>query len=126
MTIQIKQQIIKATNQIYNEINIKTAPYLIILFLTFMIIFGCTSITINAATNLSYNLLVMLLIINQILFYFFLHDQNQYKIYITLLSVLITFAVIYIIYIKRIYDEEMKLIVQLKDKDILEDTNVTC
>jgi hypothetical protein len=43
-----------------------------------------------------------------------------------LLSVLITFAVIYIIYIKRIYDEEMKLIIQLKDKDILEDTNVTC
>lgn len=126
MTIQIKQQIIKATNQIYNEINIKSAPYLMILFLTFMIAFGCTSITINAATNLSYNLLVMLLIINQILFYFFLHDQNQYKIYITLLSVLITFAVIYIIYIKRIYDEEMKLIVQLKDKDILEDTNVTC
>ena len=117
---------IKAINQIYNEINIKSAPYLIILFLTFMIIFGCTSVTINAATNLSYNLLVMLLIINQILFYFFLHDQNHYKIYITLLSVLITFAVIYIIYIKRIYDEEMELIIQLKDKDILEDTNVTC
>lgn len=109
-----------------NEINYKTAPYLVILFLIFMILFGCTSITINAATNLSYNLLVMLLIINQMCLYFFLHDQKQYKIYISLLSVLITFAVIYIIYIKRIYDEEMKLIIQLKDKDILEDTNVTC
>jgi|LakMenE01Jun11ns_1017448.scaffolds.fasta_scaffold9945223_1 hypothetical protein len=126
MTIQIKQQIIKTTNEIYNEVTIKTAPYLVILFLTFMIIFGCTSITINAATSLSYNLLVILLITNQILLYFFLHDQRQYKIYMILLSVLITFAVIYIIYIKRIYDEEMKLIIQLKDKDILEDTNVTC
>lgn len=126
MTIQIKEQIIKATNKMYNEINVKTGPYLIILFLIFMILFGCTNITINAATNLSYNLLVMLLIINQILFYFFLHDQNQYKIYITLLSGLITFAIFYIIYIKRIYDEEMELIIQLKDKDILEDTNVTC
>lgn len=119
-------KIIKTTNEIYNEVTIKTAPYLVILFLTFMIIFGCTSITINAATNLSYNLLVILLIINQILLYFFLHDQKQYKIYMILLSVLITFAVIYIIYIKRIYDEEMELIIQLKDKDILEDTNVTC
>lgn len=109
-----------------NEINYKTAPYLVILFLVFMIIFGCTSITINAATNLSYNLLVILLIINQIFFYLFLHEQKQYKIYIVLLSVLITFAIFYIIYIKRIYDEEMKLIIQLKDKDILEDTNVTC
>jgi hypothetical protein len=122
MTIQI----IKATNKIYNEINIKSVPFLIILFLTFMILFGCTNITISAADNLSYPLLVLLLAIVQIFFYFFLHNNNQYKIYIILTSILMTFALLYVIYIKRIYDKEMELIIELKDKDIIDDVNISC
>ena len=127
MTIQI----IKATNkifnevynQIYNEVNFKSVPYLIILFLTFMILFGCTNITISAADNLSYTLLVVILTINQLLLYY---NNNQYKIYIILTSLLMTFALLYVIYIKRIYDEEMQLIIDLKDKDIIDDVNISC
>ena len=136
MTIQINNQINKKVynqiynevyNQIYNEVNIKTVPYLIILFLTFMILFGCTCVTINAANKLSYILLVIILFINQILLYYNIyHFHNQYKIYMILSSVLMTFALLYIIYIKRIYDEEMEIIIELTNKDILEDTNVTC
>jgi hypothetical protein len=111
MTIQI----IKATKQIYNEvynevykeINFKSVPFLIILFLTFMILFGCTNITIFAADNLSYLLLVILLFINQIFLYY---NNNQYKIYIILTSLLMTFALLYVIYIKRIYDKEKQII----------------
>ena len=130
MTIQI----IKATNkifnevynQIYNEVTFNSVPYLIINFSVFMILFGCTSITITAADKLSYPLLVILLFIVQLLLYFLLHNQNHYKIYMILSSILISFALLYIIYIKRIYDEEMELIVELTNKDILEDTNVSC
>jgi hypothetical protein len=123
MTIQI----IKATKQIYNEVykevNFKSVPFLIILFLTFMILFGCTNITISAADNLSYPLLVILLFINQIFLYY---NNNQYKIYIILTSLLMTFALLYVIYIKRIYDEEMQLIIDMKDKDIIDDVNISC
>lgn len=115
------------TIQINKQITIKTVPYLIILFLTFMILFGCTSVTINAANKLSYILLVIILTINQIFLYYNIHHfHNQYKIYMILSSVLMTFALLYIIYIKRIYDEEMEIIIELTNKDILEDTNVTC
>jgi len=116
-------QIIKAIKQIYNEVNFKSVPFLIILFLTFMILFGCTNITISAADNLSYPLLVILLFINQIFLYY---NNNQYKIYIILTSLLMTFALLYVIYIKRIYDEEMQLIIDMKDKDIIDDTNISC
>ena len=127
MTIQINKQIYNEVyKQIYNEVTIKTVPYLIILFLTFMILFGCTSVTINAANKLSYLLLVGILTINQILLYFLFHNHNHYKIYMILSSILMTFALLYIIYIKRIYDEEMEIIIELTNKDILEDTNVTC
>ena len=134
MTIQI----IKATNQmfnevynqiyneVYNQITIKSIPYLIIHFSIFMILFGYTNITISAADNVSYILLVILLFIVQILLYFFLHNQNHYKIHMILSCLLITFALLYIIYIKRIYDEEMELIIELKDKDIIEDTKISC
>jgi hypothetical protein len=37
-----------------------------------------------------------------------------------------TFALLYVIYIKRIYDEEMQLIIDLKDKDIIDDVNISC
>ncbi len=134
MTIQI----IKATNKIfnevynqifnevYNQITIKSVPYLIILFLTFMILFGCTNITISAADNLSYTLLVLLLAIVQIFLYYIIHHNNQYKIHMILFSILMSFALLYIIYIKRIYDEEMEITIELKDKDIIDDVNISC
>jgi len=115
--------------QIYNEIKIKTVPYLIIIVLTFIIAFSCTRITINMANNLSYLLLVSILTMNQIILFFsfsFSFSSNQSKLYIILVSILITFALLYVIYIKRIYDEEMQIIQQLKDKDIIEDVNVSC
>jgi len=119
MTIQIK----KIYSEIYSEINIKSVPYLIILFSLFVILFGYTNITITAATKLSYPLLVIILTINQLLL---LNNQTHYKIYIILSSILLSFALVYIIHIKRIYDEEMEIIIQLKDKDIIEDTIITC
>ena len=126
MTIQIIKATNKIFNEVYNQITIKSVPYLIILFLTFMILFGCTNITISAADNLSYTLLGLLLAIVQIFLYFFLHNKNYYKIYIILTSILISFALLYIIYIKRIYDEEMQVIIKLKDKDIIDDVNISC
>jgi hypothetical protein len=127
MTIQIikaiKQIFNEVYNEVYKEVNFKSVPFLIILFLTFMILFGCTNITISAADNLSYPLLVILLFINQIFLYY---NNNQYKIYIILTSLLMTFALLYVIYIKRIYDEEMQLIIDLKDKDIIDDVNISC
>jgi len=113
-------------NQIYNEVNFKSVPYLIILFLTFMILFGCTNITISAADNLSYTLLVVILTINQLLLYYIIHHNNQYKIHMILFSILMSFALLYIIYIKRIYDEEMEITIELKDKDIIDDVNISC
>ena len=132
MTIQTIKATNKIYNQIYNEVTIKSVPFLIIHFSIFMILFGYTSITITAADNLSYTLLVILLFIVQILLYFFLHNHNQnqnrnhYKIHMILSSILISFALLYIIHIKRIYDEEMELIIDLKDKDIIEDTKISC
>jgi hypothetical protein len=120
----------EALQKIYNQITMKTAPVLIIIFLTFLITFSGTKLTIMAATNMSYFLLVGMLILNQIICLFFLktHNQNQnhYKIYIILMSILMTVALIYILYIKRIYDKEKQIITKLNEQDILKDTNVTC
>jgi len=126
MTIQI----IKATNKIYNEVykdvNFNSVPYLIINFSVFMILFGYTNITISAADNLSYTLLGLLLAIVQIFLYYIIHHNNQYKTHMILFSILMSFALLYIIYIKRIYDEEMEITIELKDKDIIEDTKISC
>jgi len=114
-------------NKLYNQITIKTTPILIIIFLSFIILFSETKLTIIMATNLSNILLVVLIIITQIfLYYLFNSNYNQYKVYIILLSILITIMLLYILYIKRIYDEELKIINQLKEKDIIADTNVAC
>jgi hypothetical protein len=43
-----------------------------------------------------------------------------------LFSILLSFALLYILNIKRIYDEEMEIIRDLKDKDIIEDTKISC
>ena len=117
---------IQKYNQIYNEVTIKSIPYLIIHFSIFMILFGYTNITIFAADNVSYILLVILLFIAQIFIYYIIHHNNQYKIHMILFSILFSFALLYIIYIKRIYDEEMEIIHDLKDKDIIEDTKISC
>ena len=112
-------------NKLYNQITIKSGIILLIIFLSFIIVFSETKLTIIMASNLSNILLVLILIINQI---FLLNHNynNQYKIYTILLSILITFMLFYTIYIKRIYDEEHKIIEELKEKDIIEDTNIVC
>ena len=118
-------------NKLYNQITMKTTPILLIIFLSFIVLFSETKLTI-IATKLSNILLVVLLTITQIFLYSLLnynynHNYNHnYKIYMILLCFLITFMLLYILYIKRIYDEEFKIITQLKEKDIIEDTNVAC
>jgi membrane-associated HD superfamily phosphohydrolase len=116
-------------NKLYNQITIKSGILLLILFLIFIVVFSETKLTIIAATNLSNILLVVLLTINQIIFFYSLSNSNSnhnYKIYIILLSILMTIMLVYTLYIKRIYDEEHKIINQLKEKDILADTNIRC
>jgi Ca2+/Na+ antiporter len=113
--------------KLYSQLSLKNVPQLIIIFLIFMILFCFTSITINAANKLSYTLLVMILIINQFGCYFIFNHQNQgTQIYTILISILITFSLLYVLYIKRIYTKEAEIIKDLKDKDIIEDTNIAC
>ena len=113
--------------EINKLITIKIIPILIIIFLFFIILFSETKLTIIMATNLSNILLVVILTINQLFLYSLLnYNYNQYKICIILLSILITIMLLYTLYIKRIYDEELKIINQLKEKDIIADTNVAC
>jgi len=118
--------------ELNKQITIKTTPILIIIFLSFIILFSETKLTIIMATNLSNILLVVILTINQLFLYYLSninsthYNYNQYKICIILLSILITIMLLYILYIKHIYDEEFKIINQLKEKDIIADTNVAC
>ena len=117
----------KNSLEINKLITIKIIPILIIIFLFFIILFSETKLTIIMATNLSNILLVVILTINQLFLYSLLnYNYNQYKICIILLSILITIMLLYTLYIKRIYDEELKIINQLKEKDIIADTNVAC
>jgi hypothetical protein len=67
-------------NKLYNQITIKTTPILIIIFLSFIILFSETKLTIIAATNLSNILLVVILTINQLLLYY-LSNINYQEIY---------------------------------------------
>lgn len=114
-------------NKLYNQITIKTGIILLIILLSFIVLFSETKLTIIMATNLSNILLVVILSINQILLYYLLnYNNNQYKLYIILLSILITFMLFYTLYIKRIYEEEYQIINKLKEKDIVEDTNIVC
>ena len=113
--------------KLYSQLSLKTAAPLIIIFLIFMILFCFTSITINAANNMSYTLLVVILTMNQLASYFIFNHQNQgTQIYTILISILMTFSLLYVLYIKRIYTEELEIIKDLKDKDIVEDTNIAC
>jgi len=113
--------------KLYSQLSLKTAAPLIIIFLLFMILFCFTSITINAATNMSYTLLVVILTMNQLASYFIFNHQNQgTQIYTILISILLSFSLLYVLYIKRIYTEELEIIKDLKEKDIVEDTNIVC
>jgi hypothetical protein len=113
--------------ELYNHITIKSGILLLIIILSFIVIFSETKLTIIAATKLSTVGIILTLIINQIfLYYLSNHNHNQYKIYMILLSILISLMLFYTLYIKRIYDEEHNIIIQLKEKDIIEDTNVSC
>ena len=113
--------------KLYSQLSLKTAAPLIIIFLIFMILFCFTSITINAANNMSYTLLVVILTMNHLASYFIFNHQNQgTQIYTILISILMTFSLLYVLYIKRIYTEELEIIKDLKEKDIVEDTNIAC
>jgi cobalamin biosynthesis protein CobD/CbiB len=114
--------------ELYNHITIKSGILLLIIILSFIALFSETKLTIIAATKLSTVGIILTLIINQIILFYSLsnHNHNQYKIYMILLSILISLMLFYTLYIKRIYDEEYKIINQLKEKDIIEDTNVSC
>jgi Ca2+/Na+ antiporter len=121
--IKLKESLIK----IYNQITIKSGIILLIIFLSFIALFSETKLTIIMAMKLSNILLVLMLILNQIIFYYYLsNNNNHYKIYMILLSILITFMIFYTLYIKRIYEEESEIIEELKEKDIIEDTNIVC
>ena len=76
---------------------------------------------------MSYTLLVVILTMNQLASYFIFNHQNQgTQIYTILISILLTFSLLYVLYIKRIYTEELEIIKDLKEKDIVEDTNIAC
>jgi Ca2+/Na+ antiporter len=114
-------------NKLYNQITIKSGIILLIILLSFIVLFSETKLTIIMANKLSNILLVVIVLINQIFLYSLLnHNNNQYKIYMILLSILITFMLFYTLYIKRIYEEEYKIIEDLKEKDIILDTNIVC
>ena len=95
---------------------LKTIPIVIIIVLSFILIFSATSLTIKAST-LSYPCLLLLLT-SQIclLIYGLLHKQ----LYIGLVAFLILLVIVYTMYIKQLYIKEAQIIKELKEKDILE------
>ena len=95
---------------------LKSIPIIIIIVLSFILIFSATSLTIKAAT-LSYPCLLLLLT-SQIclLIYGLMHKQ----LYIGLVAFLILLVIVYTMYIKQLYIKEAQIIKELKEKDILE------
>ena len=95
---------------------LKIIPIVIIIVLSFILIFSATSLTIKAAT-LSYPCLLLLLTSQiLVLIYCLLHKQ----IYVGLSAFLVLLVILYTIYIKQIYIKENEIIKELKEKDILE------
>jgi hypothetical protein len=102
---------------------LKIIPITIIIVLTFILIFSATSLTIQAATNLSNYCLLLLLISQLIIFYYgLMHKQ----IYMMLIPALIMVGLLYTLYIKQIYTREAEIIQDLKDKDIIEKNAIIC
>jgi hypothetical protein len=64
---------------------------------------------------------------NQLACYFIFNHQNHgSQIYTILISGFMTISLLYVLYIKRIYSKEAEVINDLKEKDIIEDTNIVC
>jgi Ca2+/Na+ antiporter len=102
---------------------LKTIPIAIIIVLTFILIFSATDLTIKAATKLSYACLFLLLTSQAMLVYY---GHMNKQIYIKLVAALLLLGLLYTLYIKRIYSQEEEIIKDLKEKDIVEDTNIVC
>ena len=95
---------------------LKSVPIIIIIVLTFILIFSATKLTINAATNLSTSCLLLLLTSQVIILcYGLMHKQ----LYINVISALIMIGLLYTLYIKQLYIKEAEIIQELKEKDIL-------
>jgi len=95
---------------------LKTIPIIIIIVLTFILIFSATKLTINAATNLSTSCLLLLLTSQVIILCYGLMHK---KLYINVISALIMIGLLYTLYIKQLYIKEAEIINVLKEKDIL-------
>ena len=101
---------------------LKIIPVVIIIVLTFILIFSATNLTIRGA-QLSYSYLLLLLISQLCIFcYGLMHKQ----IYTMLIPALILLGLFYTLYIKQIYIREAEIIQDLKDKDIIEKTVIIC
>lgn len=97
---------------------LRSVPIIIIIVLTFILIFSGTKLTINAATNLSISSLLVLLTSQVIILYYGLMHK---KLYINIIAALSMLGLFYTLYIKQLYIEEAKIIDELKKKDIIEE-----
>jgi hypothetical protein len=102
---------------------LKLIPVIIIIVLTFILIFSASNLTIWAATKLSIYCLLLLLISQLIVFYYgLIHKQ----IYMTLIPALVVLGLFYTLYIKQIYIREAEIIKDLKEKDIIDEDAIIC
>jgi Ca2+/Na+ antiporter len=116
---------IKLTNlyEYIIEPMIKTIPIPIIIIVLILILIFCqTNLTIQT-TNLSYYSLLLLLAIQLCLCYYGLIHQ---QIYMLVIPGMILLGLLYTLYIKQIYVKESEIIQELKEKDIIETTNIIC
>ena len=95
---------------------LKTIPLAIGLILTFILIFSATNITIQAA-KLSYPCLCLCLTSQGIILCYGLMYGH---LCIGLIAFLFLLGILYTMYIKQIYIREIKIIKELKEKDIIE------
>jgi Ca2+/Na+ antiporter len=116
---------IKLTNlyEYIIEPMIKFTPIIIIIIVLILILIFCqTNLTIQAS-NLSYYSLLLLLAIQLCVFcYGLIHKQ----IYMLVIPGLMLLGLVYTLYIKQIYVKESEIIQELKEKDIIKETNIIC
>jgi hypothetical protein len=99
---------------------IKSGIIVIIILLTFILIFSGTKLTIKAASSLCYSWIILMLIVSQLgILYGILNKNDNKQIYILEISILISIALVYVLYIKHIYDIENKIIEELREKNII-------
>jgi amino acid permease len=110
---------------IMEQTTIQSGIIMIIILLTFILIFSGTKLTIKVASELCYSWILLFLIISQLVFLYGILDKNNLnknnhkQIYILEISGLISIALVYILYIKRIYDIEKRIVEDLKEKNII-------